>query len=182
VVRGEESSSSEFRLIESALAGNQRAYAKLMGLHKVRVYNLILRMVRNEEDAADLTQETFIKAFRALGRYRSDFAFKSWILKIASNTCLDFLRRSRPQMVSTEEVTLVEPSAGPAEELARRRIGARIEEAVQLLPENLRAAVVLRHQEGMSYEEISRILDVPIGTVKTWIKRGREILRERLKR
>jgi RNA polymerase sigma-70 factor (ECF subfamily) len=151
-----------------------------MRLHKVRVYNLMLRMVRNEEDAADLTQETFIKAFRALASYRPDFAFKSWILKIATNTSLDFLRKNRPETVSTDEVILVEPSADPAQELASKRVGTEIEEAIQALPENLRTAIVLRHQEGMSYEEISKIMEVPMGTVKTWIKRGRETLKKRL--
>ena len=178
---GEESPCSEFRLIQSALGGSQRAYAKLMSVHKVRVYNLILRMVRNEEDAADLTQETFIKAFRSLANFNPDFAFKSWILKIASNTCLDFLRKTRPVTVSTDEVVIAESMADPAQELVNRRRSLSIEQAIQALPENLRAAVVLRHQEGMSYEEISRILDVPMGTVKTWIRRGREILRSRLK-
>lgn len=172
--------SDESQLIRSALAGNERAYARLMALYKVRVYNLALRMVHNEEDALDLTQETFIKAFRSLSTFRSDFAFKSWIYKIASNTCLDFLRKKRPETVSTDDVSLAEPQADPVKDLARSRARERIQEAIQALPDNLRAAVVLRHQEGMSYEEISRVLDVPMGTVKTWIHRGREILKKRL--
>jgi RNA polymerase sigma-70 factor (ECF subfamily) len=170
----------ESSLIRSALEGNERAYARLMGRYKVRVYNLALRMVHNEEDAADLTQETFIKAFRALASFKSDYAFKSWIYKIASNTCLDFLRKRRLETVSADDVVLIEPSADPAKDLARSRTRERIEQAIQALPDNLRAAVVLRHQEGLSYDEISRVLDVPMGTVKTWIRRGREMLKTRL--
>jgi RNA polymerase sigma factor (sigma-70 family) len=146
----------ESLLIQSAIDGNERAYARLMGLYKVRVYNLILRMVQNEEDALDLTQETFIKAFRALESFDPDFAFSSWVLKIASNTCLDFLRKKRPETVSADEVAIAEPSADPAEHLLGRRTRTKIEQAIEALPENLRAAILLRHQEGMSYQEAFR--------------------------
>ncbi|MFQ5906095.1 MAG: RNA polymerase sigma factor [bacterium] len=172
----------EAALIRSALEGSQAAYARLMSLHKLRVYNLILTMVGNQEDAADLTQETFIKAFRSLGGFNPGSSFRSWITTIASNTCIDFFRKARPETVSAEEVEIAEPSAGPGEEFIRKRRRIRIEEAIQALPENLRAAIILRHKEDLSYQEIAEILGVPMGTVKTWIKRGREILRSRLKR
>jgi RNA polymerase sigma-70 factor (ECF subfamily) len=170
----------EAALVRSALEGSEKAYTQLMRIHKVSVYNLVLRMVQDRDDAADLTQETFIKAFRSLARFNPEFPFRSWVLKIASNTCLDFLRSRRPQHVSTEEVVIADPAEDPASRFASGRIRMRIEEAIKTLPENLRAAIVLRHQEGMSYEEIANALEVPIGTVKTWIKRGREMLKSRL--
>ncbi len=170
----------EAALVRSALEGSEKAYAQLMRIHKVSVYNLVLRMVGDRDDAADLTQETFIKAFRALARFNPELSFRSWVLKIASNTCLDFLRSRRPEQVSTEEVVIADPKEDPASHLASRRIRMRIEEAIKALPENLRAAIILRHQEGMSYEDIADTLEVPIGTVKTWIKRGREMLKSRL--
>jgi len=173
--------SDEAALIRSALEGSQRAYARLMSLHELRVYNLILTMVGNQEDAADLTQETFIKAFRSLPRFNPDYSFRSWITRIASNTCIDFFRQRTPETVSAEKVEIVEPSAGPGEEFSRKRRRIRIEEAIQALPENLRAAIILRHKEGLSYQEIAEILAVPMGTIKTWIRRGREILKSRLK-
>lgn len=173
--------SDEAALIRSALDGSQRAYAKLMSLHKVRVYNLLLGMVGNKEDAADLTQETFIKAFRSLHRFNPDYPFRSWVVRIASNCCMDFFRQRRPETVPVEDVQIVESAAGPGERLESKRTAIRIEEAIQTLPENLRAAILLRYKEGLLYQEISEVLDVPMGTVKTWIKRGREILKSTLK-
>ena len=171
----------EAALIRSALGGSQSAYARLMSLHKLRVYNLILGMVGNEEDAGDLTQETFIKAFRSLHRFDPEYPFRSWVVRIASNCCMDFFREKKYETVSTEDVEIVERAAGPGERFERKKTAIRIEEAIQTLPENLRAAILLRCKEGLSYQEISEVLDIPMGTVKTWIKRAREILKSTLK-
>lgn len=173
--------SDEAALIKSALEGSQRAYTKLMSLHKLRVYNLILGIVGNEDDAADLTQETFIKAFRSLHRFNPDYPFRSWVIRIAYNCCMDFFRQKKYETVSMEDVEIVEPAAGPGERFERKGTAIRIEEAIQTLPENLRAAIMLRYKEGLSYQEISEVLDVPMGTVKTWLKRGRELLKSTLK-
>lgn len=173
--------SDEAALIKSALEGSQRAYTNLMSLHKLRVYNLILGMVGNEDDAADLTQETFIRAFRSLHRFNPDYPFRPWIVRIASNCCMDFFRQRKYETVSMEDAGIVEPAAGPGERFERKRTAIRIEEGIQTLPENLRAAILLRYKEDLSYQEISEVLDIPMGTVKTWIKRGRELLKSTLK-
>jgi len=140
--------SDEAALIRSALDGSQRAYTKLMLLHKLRVYNLILGIVGNEDDAADLTQETFIKAFRSLHRFNPDYPLRSWVIRIAYNCCMDFFRQKKYETVSMEDVEIVEPAAGPGERYKRKRTAIRIEEAIQTLPENLRAAIMLRYKEG----------------------------------
>lgn len=170
----------EAALIRSALEGSQSAYARLMSLHKLRVYNLILGMVGNKEDAADLTQETFIKAFRSLHRFNPDYPFRSWVVRIASNCCMDFFRQKKYETVSIEDIEIAEPVAGPDKKFETKRATIRLEEAIQTLPENLRAAILLRCKEGLSYQEISEVLDVPMGTVKTWIRRAREILKSTL--
>jgi RNA polymerase sigma-70 factor (ECF subfamily) len=172
--------SDEAALVKSALDGSQTAYSKLMALHKTSVYNLALRMAGNEEDAVDLTQETFIKAFRSLPTFDPGRPFRWWVLKIASNTCIDFLRKKRPEFVSTEGLEVEEPAPGPGENLEKKRLRSKIEHALEALPENLRAAILLRHVEGLSYEQIAEALGVPMGTVKTWIRRGRELLKSRL--
>ena len=172
--------SDEAALIRSALEGSQSAYARLMSLHKLRVYNLILGMVGNEEDAADLTQETFVKAFRSLHRFNPDYPFRPWVVRIASNCCMDFFRQKKYETVSIEDLEIVEPAVEPGKRFERERSTIRIEEAIQTLPGNLRAAILLRCKEGLSYQEISDVLEIPMGTVKTWIKRAREILKSTL--
>jgi RNA polymerase sigma-70 factor (ECF subfamily) len=159
------------------------------------VFSIIYRMVRDRTVAEDLAQETFVKAFNNLDGYNPSYKFSSWLFKIANNHTIDHLRRARLKTVSIhgsphatgaqeiEETRIVLESGGetPEEELMARELGGEIERAIGRLRPEYRTAILLRHVEGRAYEEIAEIMDVPIGTVKTFIHRARGELREELR-
>lgn len=177
-------------LVKAARGGDERAIRDLLGRYRMAVYNLALRMLRNEDDATDAAQETFIRVFRALDRFDERHRFKPWILRIASNYCIDQLRKrdwktiSFDSPIETEEGQLplefASPGPAPDEVLERKEQRAVIEEAVDSLPPDYRMAIVLRHTEDLSYEEIADVLGVPIGTVKARIHRARAALQRKL--
>jgi RNA polymerase sigma-70 factor (ECF subfamily) len=148
-------------------------------------------MVRNRGLAEDLAQETFIKVLNGLGSYNPQYRFSSWIFKIANNAAIDQLRRreldtlsldgsphaATPAEMSATALQLGDRHESPLEELEARELGGAIEHAIAKLRPEYRACVLLRHVEGHSYEEIARILDLPLGTVKTYIHRARNELR-----
>jgi len=171
----------EATLIQEALKGSQRAYTALLNSHRRTVYNLMRRMVSDEEEALDLSQEAFVRAFRSLHSFNPSFSFRSWIMTIASRIAIDFLRRKSPQTVSLDETEgITSESTTPETELQRKETQWSIERAVGSLPLEYRMVILLRHKEGMSYDEIARVLDLPVGTVKSRVYRAREILRKSL--
>ena len=183
-------SSSDPELVRRCLAGDETAYRELVERYERKVYAVAFRMVRVREDAEDLTQETFVRMFKALDRYDPSRPFPAWLLTIAARLSIDQLRRRRVKTVSlfrtepdSQEEHVVEyadPAPGP-EELAERneeQLGA--DRLIGSLPEHYRIVVVLRHQQGLSYEEISEALRLPLGTVKARIHRARALLKERL--
>lgn len=171
----------EARVVQEALDGSQRAYTLLLNSHRGAVYNLIRRMIGDEEEALDLSQQTFIKAFRSLESFNLSFSFRSWILTIASRVAIDSLRRRRVETVSIEQTgEIVARTPTPEVVLERKERRESIERAVGSLPPEYRVAILLRHKEGLSYEEMARVLDLPMGTVKSRVHRGREMLRKLL--
>ena len=180
-------------LVKRCLGGSEAAFGRLVQRYAAPVTNLAMRVVRDRDDAEDVAQETFIKAHGALARYDPSFPFRVWLFRIAYNAAIDHLRRRRPGMVSTSaprriggedvEWELVDERApGPQE---RTLVGDRrviLDRAIAELPAALRAAIVLRHVEDLSYEEIAETLGVPLGTVKIRIHRGREALARILRR
>lgn len=171
----------EARVVQDALKGSQRAYTSLLNGHRRAVYNLMRRMVGDEEEALDLSQQAFIKAFRSLASFDPSFSFRSWIMSIASRTAIDFLRKRRLETVSLDEIGETRSKGTtPEAELARKETRQSIDRAVDSLPPEYRIAILLRHMEGLSYEEMARVLDLPMGTVKSRVYRGREILRKTL--
>ncbi len=174
-------------LVARARTGDERAYRALLERYERPVFTICLRMVRDRELAADLAQDAFIKVFSMLDRYDRRYAFSSWLFKITSNLCIDHLRRRR-----VETVPMDDPIAGedgdirrqyaadgpdPHQQAERSERMAMLEEAIAELPEHYRVILLLRHQEHLAYEEIARVLDVPLGTVKARIHRAREALR-----
>jgi RNA polymerase sigma-70 factor (ECF subfamily) len=168
-------------------------FEALVEAHYRRIYNLIYRMVRSETDAADLTQETFVRVYRALPRLRAEGAQTAWIRRIATNLCLDFLRRRRaaPSVSSldarqTEESdTLLswdipDPSSEPDRVFASKERASMLCRAVDSLPEDYRTVVVLHHIEEMRVEEIADALGVPAGTIKSRLSRARHELYRKL--
>jgi RNA polymerase sigma-70 factor (ECF subfamily) len=158
------------------------------------VFSLVYRMVRDRAAAEDLAQETFVKVLNALDSYRPEYRFSSWIFKIANNAAIDHLRRREldtlsldgaPDAVTASEVEATALQAAdrgpsPLAELESRELGTAIEQAVARLRPDYRACILLRHVEGRAYEEIAEALDLPLGTVKTYIHRARIELREHL--
>lgn len=162
-----------------AAAGSQPAFQEIVRRYERPVFNLIVRIVRDAALAEDVAQETFLKTYRSLRTFDTTRTFSSWILRIAHNAALDALRRRRADPVSAADVP--EPAAAPATDpVETAALGAAIDDALAELRPEWRAAVVLRYQEGLSYEEVAGILALPEGTVKTFVHRARKALAERL--
>jgi len=177
-------------ILRRCLAGDERAYRELVERYQRRVYSLALRMVRQAEDAEDLTQETFVRMFRALDRYDPSRPFGAWLFTIASRLCIDHLRRRRVKPISlfqgepgSEEervIEAVDPGLRPEEVTSHAEEERRTRQLIDSLPPHYRIVVVLRHQQDLSYEEIAETLHLPLGTVKARIHRARALLKRHL--
>lgn len=175
----------ENEIIRSVLRGNVNDFEKLVTAYEKNVYNIALRMVGDPDDAADMTQETFIKAYRALSSFRGDSKFSSWLYRIASNVCLDFLRsRSRHPQVSLSTVDeddratfeLPDMRQNPEEQLMKKLGMEAVRRGLEQLPEQQRQILVLRELGGLSYAELAQTLGLEEGTVKSRIFRARKRL------
>ncbi len=182
---------SDQEVVRQAAAGREAAYREIIRRYQRPVYALIYRMVRNRELAEDLAQDSFIKMLNAINSYRPEFKFSSWIFKIANNAAIDQLRRREldtysldgsPHAVDAETIEATTLQIGSdqedqLEEVTSRELGSQIEHAIGQLRPEYRNCIILRHVEGRAYEEIAEILDLPLGTVKTYIHRARNELR-----
>lgn len=180
------SEADETDCIARARHGDVAAFAKLVARHQDRVYRFLARMMRSQEDARDLTQETFLSAHQALPRWRPEARLSTWLLRIARNLALDQLRRmQRVQFVALDEALAGQlPADGPTPEAAlhaRQRIAA-LEGALARLSVEHREIVLLRDIEGLSYEEIAEVLGIGLGTVKSRIARARAGLLQHMPR
>lgn len=181
-------------VVADARAGRQAAYRELVRRYERPIFSLIYRMVRDRELAEDLAQETFVKALNAVESYRPEFKFSSWIFKIANNVAIDHLRRrelstlsldgsphaATPEAIQATALQLGDRQETALEELEARELGGEIEQAIGRLRPEYRACILMRHVEGRPYEEIATMLDLPLGTVKTYIHRARNELRQYL--
>jgi RNA polymerase sigma-70 factor (ECF subfamily) len=184
-------SASDQDVVLEARAGRQSAYRELVRRYERPIFSLIYRMVRNREQAEDLSQETFVKALNAIDSYRPEYKFSSWIFKIANNVSIDHLRRREldtlsldgsphaltPEAIQASALQLGDRQETALEELEARELGGEIEQAIAALRPEYRACILLRHVEGRPYEEIAEMLELPLGTVKTYIHRARGELR-----
>ena len=178
-------------LIRRAQSGDEGAFEQLLLAHQKSVYNLCLRMAGNPDDALDLSQEAFIRAWRALGQYQFDAAFSTWLFRLTSNICIDFLRKQKRQQhmsltatdedESGEEFAVPDPAPGPEEQAVHNERRQAVARAMAALPEDYRAVMQLRAVEELSYEQIAEILDIKVGTVKSRLARARTQLRKILK-
>ncbi len=176
----------DFLLVEAALTGEEKAFAKLMSRYKDAIYFMLLKMVNNKNDAEDLTLEAFGKAFKNLHQYSPNFAFSTWLFKIATNNCIDFLRRRRGVYVSIETsqengdndqpIKLRSTDPNPEEKLIRIQKAILMRRIVHRLKPRYRILVELRYFREFSYEEIAKELNLPLGTVKAQLFRAREML------
>lgn len=175
----------EKALIGQILAGDQEAFAQLVQAYQKPVYNLCLRMVSNPTNAEDLAQEAFVKAWRGLRFYKHEAAFSTWLYRLTSNVCIDFLRKQKKTVSLTMEEDAPElevPDAAPLpeEQVLNREKQQAVSEAMAQLEEEYRLALTLRVVDDLTYEQIAEVLDIKVGTVKSRIARARERLRKNL--
>jgi RNA polymerase sigma factor (sigma-70 family) len=188
-----EKAQHDCRLVKLAIEdGDQKAYAELMVRYRDSVYFMLLKMVNNKDDADDLTIEAFGKAFKRLHQYTPNFAFSTWLFKIASNNCIDFIRRRRTNTLSLDK-TFENDEGGektidvrsewldPEEKIIKKQKIKLMHEVVDKLKPRYKTLIQMRYFEEMSYEEISEKLELPLGTVKAQLFRAREFLYQILK-
>ncbi len=177
---------NDFHLVEKAKEGSQKAYADLMQRYKDSIHFMALKMVNNKDDAMDLTVETFAKAFENLEKYKPDFAFSTWLFRIATNNCIDFIRKKKINTMSIDSMVdddgddrplqIRSDTLNPEEHSIKKQQNEQLKDIVDKLPNRYRNLIRLRYFEELSYEEISQQLDLPLGTVKAQLFRARDLL------
>lgn len=185
-----EKAQRDYMLVQRATGGDQRAYAELMGRYRDAIYYMLLKMVNNASDAEDLTIEAFGKAFKNITQYAPNYAFSTWLFKIATNNCIDFIRKKKASHVSLdhsneehEKATkdIQSPLLDPEETLINEQKIHLMRSLVSKLKPRYRKLIELRYFNELSYEEIAEELELPIGTVKAQLFRARELLYNILK-
>lgn len=182
----------DLELVQRVQRGDRRAFDLLIIKYQRKIMRLLSRMIHDPADVEDVAQEAFIKAYRALPQFRGDSAFYTWLYRIAINSARNWqaARHRRPNTVSTlendegetfDQIDGLSDHATPESLLASRQIGETVNEAIEALPEDLRAAIILREIEGMSYEDIAQTMGCPIGTVRSRIFRAREAIATQLR-
>jgi RNA polymerase sigma factor (sigma-70 family) len=179
-------------LVAKAKAGDQNAFSKLMSRYKDSIYFMVLKMVHNRDDAEDLTMEAFGKAFNNIVNYSADYAFSTWLFKIATNNCIDYIRKKRLLTTSIDQTSKTEDGEStpiavkdhnpdPEEAVIKEQRAAKIRSAIEELSPKYRALIELRYLDELSYEEIAEKLDIPLGTVKAQLFRAKDMLYNILK-
>jgi RNA polymerase sigma-70 factor, ECF subfamily len=185
---------SDQDVVLRARSGQEAAYRELIRRYERPVFALLFRMVRDRELAEDLAQETFVKALNAIDSYRPEFKFSSWIFKIGNNAAIDHLRRREldtlsldgsphaetPEAMQATALQIGARQESPLDTVEAKELGTAIEAAIGSLRPEYRSCILLRHVEGRAYEEIAEMLNLPLGTVKTYIHRARNELRQSL--
>ena len=175
---------TDYELCEAVVDGQHAAFEELLNRYKNLVYSVVLRMVNDREDANDQAQEIFIKIYKNIEKYRPDFKFSTWLIKIATNHVIDFRRRTKNEaqvayLEATEDAPVgVEQS--PEDAYVAKEQTEALATMIKELPEMYRLPIVLYHQQGLSYQEISEIVDEPMSKVKNRIFRARKLLKENL--
>ncbi len=187
-----ESRSEDARIIQAALKGDDKAYKLLMNKYHDAIFSFVYRMIHDREQVEDLTQEAFIKAFSSLKSFNDEYAFSTWLYKIATNNCIDHIRKRKLQTFSIDKpieskdsdysFELSDDSYEADKELISDQKSLLLNKAIGTLPEKYKKVIQLRHVEEKSYEEIADELDLPIGTVKAHIFRARELLYKQLRK
>lgn len=176
----------DYDLVQKALQGDEKAFARLLGRYKDTIYFMLLKMLNNRSDAEDLTLEAFGKAFKNLHQYSPTYAFSTWLFKIASNNCIDFLRKKKGVLISiendseqlemSETAKLKSKDLNPEEKLIRKQKAILLHKVVRRLKPHYQTLVELRYFNELSYEEIAQELQLPLGTVKAQLFRARQML------
>jgi RNA polymerase sigma factor (sigma-70 family) len=185
-----EKAQRDYLLVQKANNGDQKAYAELMGRYRDAIYYMLLKMVNNASDAEDLTIEAFGKAFKNIQQYAPNYAFSTWLFKIATNNCIDFIRKKKASHVSLDHndeehekasMDIQAPVMDPEETMINEQKIKMMRSIVDKLKPRYRKLIELRYFKELSYEEIADELELPIGTVKAQLFRARELLYNILK-
>lgn len=178
--------------IRQVLKGDQNAFGEIVEIYKDKVYQLCYRMLGNRHEAEDVAQEAFLRAYLNIRRYDENRKFSTWLYRITTNLCIDRIRKKKPDyhldadIEGSENLTLYSQIASsshlPEQEVEHMELQESIQQAILKLPEKYRAVIILKYMEELSIEEIAGILDMPVGTVKTRLHRGREALRKHLRK
>lgn len=178
----------ESSLVRAAQQGDQGAFSRLVEANQGKIYSLCYRMTGNPDDAADLTQEAFLNAWRGLSRFSGQSAFSTWLYRLAANACIDFLRREKRRGALSmtledddeedHQADLPDERWSPERELERKELQKAVQKGLQALSPEHREVLLLRETEHLSYQEIAQVLDLEEGTVKSRIARARLALRE----
>lgn len=184
--------SIEAHLARLALKGDQQAFAEIVGLYQDKLYHMAYRMLSSRQEAEDVVQDTFLRVYKNLDRYDDTMKFSTWIYRIATNLCIDRLRKRKPSYSLDAETTEHEGLDGysmipsdnrtPESETLLSEMQATVHKAIDNLPAKYKSVMVLRYLQDLSLQEIGDVLDMPVTTVKTRVHRGREFLRKRLER
>ena len=179
---------NEEKLISRAAKGDASAFNELLGLHEKKMYAVCLRMCANQEDAQDCLQEAMLRIYRSISGFKGQSSFSTWIYRVAMNTCLDELRKKKNKQAASLD-SLLDTGWSPSDDYDTPEHHAiegerkkAIRTVISELPDDMRSAIVLRDIEGFSYEEISEMLGINVGTIKSRISRGREKLREKIRK
>ncbi len=177
--------------IKQVLKGDQDAFAELVELYKDKVFQICYRMLGNRHEAEDIAQEAFLRAYVNIESFNQNRKFSTWLFRIATNLCIDRIRKKKPdyfldaEVAGTEGLTMYSQVAAdvqlPEDEVENMELQETIQEEISKLPEKYRSVIVLKYIEELPLQEISDILDLPLGTVKTRVHRGREALRKQLR-
>jgi len=179
-------------LVAAAQRGEQPAFETLLKKYRKSVYYMLLKMVKNSDDAEDLTQEAFAKAFNSINKFDSKYAFSTWLFRIATNNCIDFIRKKRVQTISIDQSVegddgsnmtfdVRDDDLDPNDTMLKKQRAKYLTMAIDRLPEKYRVLVELRYFKEFSYDEVAKELQIPLGTVKAQLFRARELLNQELK-
>jgi RNA polymerase sigma-70 factor (ECF subfamily) len=181
----------DYEIVQRILSGEKDSFRVLQDKYYSIIHTLIKRMIKNEDDVNDLTQESFIKAYKALDKFQYGYSFSAWLYRIASNTCIDFLRKKRFNEISLNQplantddyyLEIEDQSYIPDIEIQNKEKSIVLQQAIEKLPDNYRTIIKLRHEEELDYKEIAERLNIPLGTVKAHLFRARKLLFQALKK
>jgi RNA polymerase sigma factor (sigma-70 family) len=168
-------------LVNKCLSGEQEAFSEIVTRYKKLIYSVVYNMISDKQEVNDISQEVFIRIYKSLNRYNPEYKFSTWTVKIATNLCLDTLRKKKFDSVSIDEMIDVSSSVDtPEGKYIKKEKSERIRKAIAELPDKYRVPILLFHQNGLSYEEITGILNEPMTIVKNRLYRARLMLREKL--
>ena len=180
-----DASQDDNKLVKRVCMGETQLFRLLIERHQQHIFNLCYRMLGQFEEADDATQDTFLKAYRSLKQFRGDARLKTWLCRIARNECFNRLRHentaSLDQQLTTDySFQIADSTPSPLELIEQQETQSIVHEAINKLPHQYRLVITLFHLNGLSYEEISQVMEIPMGTVKTYIFRARELLKSKL--